>query len=62
MGWVYVLLVAKPTKYMTLSGVGVVGPFKVSKIPLSDHGVHLKGLQPPPSVNDVSDVRLYSNN
>ena len=30
---------------MTLSGVGVVGPQKISKIQLSDHGVHLKGLQ-----------------
>ena len=29
---------------MTLSGVGVVDPLKFSKIPLSDHGVHLKGV------------------
>ena len=35
-------LVVKPTQYMTLSGGGVVGPLKFSKIPLSDHGVHLK--------------------
>ena len=26
---------------------GVVGSVKFSKIPLSDHGVHLKGLQTP---------------
>ena len=28
-------------------GLGVVSSLKFSKIPLSDHGVHLKGLQTP---------------
>ena len=40
-------LVVNPTKYMTLSGKGVVGPLRFSKFPLSDHGVHLKVLQTP---------------
>ena len=30
---------------MTLSGVGMEGPLQFYKIPLSDHGVHLKSLQ-----------------
>ena len=38
---------------MRLSGVGVVGPLKFSKIPLNDHGVHLKGLQTPIPLNVV---------
>ena len=41
-------LVVKPTKYMTLSRRGVVGPLRFSKIPLSDHGVHTKIVQTPP--------------
>ena len=32
---------------LVLSGVVVVGPLKFSKIPHSDHSVHLKVLQPP---------------
>ena len=45
MGWVYVFggqtHLVHDTKW-----VGV-GPPKFSKIPFNDHGVHLKGLQPP---------------
>ena len=43
-GWA-MFFVVKPTYYMTLSGVELAGPIKFSKIPLSDHGFHLKVLQ-----------------
>ena len=39
------IFIQNPTKYMTVSGLGVVGPLKFFKIPLSDHGVHLKSPQ-----------------
>ena len=32
---------------------GVVGPLRVSKFPLSDHGVHAKIVQTPPYMEDV---------
>ena len=44
----YMIFVGKSTYYMTLSGVGVVGPLKFSKIPLTDHVVQLKSLWTPP--------------
>ena len=44
----YMIFVGKSTYYMTLSGVGVVGPLKFSKIPLTDHVVLLKNLWTPP--------------
>ena len=44
----YMIFVGKSTYYMTLSGVGVVGPLKFSKIPLTDHGVQLKSPWTPP--------------
>ena len=39
--------------YMLL---GVVSPLKFSKIPLSDHGVHLKGLQTPPDIKYMTII------
>ena len=45
---------------MTLSGVGVVGPLKFSKIPLSDHGVHLKGLVMIKNIN-LSGINIKMN-
>ena len=47
MKWDICFLVLKPTQYMPLSVVGLVGPLKVSKIPISDYGFHLKGIQTP---------------
>ena len=50
----YMIFVGKSTYYMTLSGVGVVGPLKFSKIPLTDHVVQLKSLwTPPPEIGYI---------
>ena len=54
----YYIITISHLVHDTLSGMGVVGPLKFSKIPVSDHNVHLKILHPPSCVYDFKNSLL----